>query len=140
MALIGTGQQRLVVVTPLLEGFSNLFASLLGGYLLGVIGVAFGTLVVALVGVGGNFAYNMQRTIGIDFTISDYLRDGLLRPAGCVIPVIVSGVVLRWGTSLIPKWLAMIPGLAVALVLVWHWGLVRSEREKLRWRRLAPQA
>ncbi len=55
MTLIGTGQQRLVTVTPLLEGVTNLGVSVLAAYFWGAIGVAVGTLVGGIVGVLGNF-------------------------------------------------------------------------------------
>jgi O-antigen/teichoic acid export membrane protein len=45
VVLIATGQQRLVTVTPLIEGASNLVASIAGGLLYGAIGVAVGTLI-----------------------------------------------------------------------------------------------
>src|SRR5581483_5205311 len=62
MALIASGQQKLVIVCPLLEGFSNLFASIIAGYLFGALGIAIGTLFGSVVGVGGNFLYNMRQT------------------------------------------------------------------------------
>lgn len=61
MTLVGAGQQRLATVTPLLEGFSNLLASIVAGYMFGAVGVAMGTLFGALVGVAGNFVYAANR-------------------------------------------------------------------------------
>lgn len=141
VALIGSGQQRLVVLTPLLEGFTNLFVSVVLGYLFGAIGVAFGTLVGSLVGVMSNFVYNMPRTIGLRFGISDYLRDGLLRPAICGLPFVAFAIVIRSSDSFvsITTGLSLIAMLAVTAFLVWRWGLVGSERKKLLARHFAPQ-
>jgi O-antigen/teichoic acid export membrane protein len=60
--LIGTGQQRLVIISPLLEGGSNLFFSILLGLKYGARGVAEGTLIGAVVGMMGHILYNVPRT------------------------------------------------------------------------------
>lgn len=141
MTLIGTGQQKLVTITPLLEGLCNLFASVIGGYLFGAMGVAIGTLVGSLAGIGGHFIYNMPRTSAIEFRISDYLRDGMLRPAICAIPLIACGIVFNGNVEFSPalKYLVLIATLTATPVLIWCWGLVGSERDKLRMWRLAVQ-
>jgi len=142
MSLIGSGQHRLVTITPLLEGFTNLIVSVIGGFLFGAVGVAVGTLVGSLAGVAGNFAYNMRRTVGVEFRVSDYLRDGLLRPVICAIPLIMSATLLEWSVDSAP--ITRVAGFTVTLTatafLVWNYGLVDPEREKLRFRRLASRA
>jgi O-antigen/teichoic acid export membrane protein len=60
--LIGTGRQRLVTVSPLLEGGSNLIASVVLGIRYGAIGVAEGTLIGAVIGLLGHVFYNIPRT------------------------------------------------------------------------------
>jgi len=124
-----------------LEGISNLLVSVVGGYLFGAIGVAVGTLIGALVGVGGNFLYNMRRTTGMVFRISDYLIDGLLRPGICALPLVI--YVTLMNLSNLPDTLVRHLFLAVVLLatgfLLWRWGLVDAERERLRSWRLALQ-
>jgi O-antigen/teichoic acid export membrane protein len=61
-AVAATGQQRLVITSPLLEGLSNLLASVMLGMKFGAIGVAMGTLIGAVVGMFGHIFYNMPRT------------------------------------------------------------------------------
>ena len=141
VTLIGTGQQRLAVVTAMLEGSANLLASLIAGYLLGAVGVALGTMLGSLVGVGGNFIYNMRRTVGIEFRISDYLVDGLLRPLVCALPFIALAVTFHRNESASPATIgiALIAASVTTAILFWHFGLVAREREKLRPERLAPQ-
>ena len=120
---------------------SNLIASVIGGLFLGAIGVALGTLVGGIVGVLGNFVYNMPRTIGINLRFVDYLRDGLLRPAVCALPVITFGSILGWSHwfSRLSSALGIVATLLVTAYLVWHWGLTGSERAKLSTGRLVPQ-
>lgn len=86
--LLGTGQQRLVIVGPLAEGLSNLVASVLLGWKLGAIGVAWGTLAGSLIGVGTNIFYNLPRTRGsIHLSGPMYLSRALALPSLCGIPV-----------------------------------------------------
>jgi O-antigen/teichoic acid export membrane protein len=141
MTLIGTGQQRLVIITPLLEGVSNLIVSVIAGYFLGATGVAIGTLVGAVVGVLGNFVYNMRRTTEIEFRIFEYVRDGLLRPLVCALPLILLAVTFRFSELSIPATNYVTIGAAVAatVFLLWRYGLVGSEREQLRIRHFAPE-
>jgi O-antigen/teichoic acid export membrane protein len=142
MTLIGTGQQRLVIVTPLMEGFSNLFASAVGGYLLGALGIAIGTFFGSLVGAGGILFYNMRRTVALEFRLTDYMRDGLFRPAICAVPAIALTVLLRQA-DLLSRTTAILACIATLMVtgfLVWRWGLVGTERERLLALRLVPQA
>jgi O-antigen/teichoic acid export membrane protein len=141
MALIGTGQQRLVRITPLLEGASNLIVSVIGGFFFGAVGVAIGTLLGALVGVGGNLFYNMRRTIEVKFRIADYVRDGLLRPLVCTLPVLAVALGFRFSSSFVPAvgYAAVGAAVVATVLLLWRCGLVGSERERLRTRHFAPE-
>lgn len=60
--LIATGEQQKTILTPILEASSNLLFSLVLGWQFGAIGVAFGTLIGALVAVSGHIIYNARRT------------------------------------------------------------------------------
>jgi len=134
IALIGSGQQRLMMVTPLMEGASNLFVSIIGGYLFGAVGIAFGTLFGSMVGVGGNFFYNMRRTTAIQFKIYDYLCEGLLRPVACAVPVVVCAVVVHrfsFASSLSVGVMLTLAPLST-LLWGWRWGLSGTERDTLR--------
>jgi len=141
ITLIGTGQQRLVIFTPLFEGVTNLFASLVGGLLYGAIGVAYGTLVGAVFGIAGNLVYNMPRTKEFDFHIVEYLKDGLLRPVACALPLIVCTLLLRSHQPAlrVARYAGFLVAVLVTLWVIWQYGLVASERDKLRSWRLAPE-
>jgi O-antigen/teichoic acid export membrane protein len=105
MLLIGTGQQRLVTISPLIEGGSNLLVSIVAGALFGAVGVAIGTLIGSVVGIAVNFVYNIPRTKTIAVDLLTYLTDGLLRPLVCTAPLFVV-LVLKW----------LIPGMRGAVV------------------------
>lgn len=141
VALLGSGQQRLVIVTPLMEGFTNLAASVVAGLLFGAVGVAWGTFVGAVVGIAGNFLYNMPRTTEFEFAVGNYVFDGLLRPCICCVPLIAAWAFLSH-TNTAPSivWATLAGGVLLTSVFVWKYGLVGTERNSLRMRYLAHQS
>ena len=89
--LIGTGQQRLIIVSPLMEGFTNLFFSIVLGMKYGGIGVAWGTLIGAVAAVLANICYNLPRTHStIRCSPFRYVFEGMILPAMCGIPVFLA--------------------------------------------------
>jgi O-antigen/teichoic acid export membrane protein len=131
--LMGTGQQRKVILSPLAEGVTNVLASVLGAWLLGAIGVAIGTLIGSFVSIGFHVLYNMPRTPGIAVQRRALIKQGLLRPLLCAGPC---GFVyiLQELTPPLPAGIVSV-FIASAIVgtgvLFWNYGLVGSERRKL---------
>jgi O-antigen/teichoic acid export membrane protein len=133
VAMIGSGEQRLVILTPILEGIVNLGCSLLAGYFLGALGVAIGTFTGAIVGLLGMLLYNMRRTTAIQLTVSEYVQNSLLRPCICVVPVLAVMVFLSIGIELHPliQHLLQASATCVSLFLLWTIGLMPHERRHL---------
>ena len=131
--LLGTGQQRKVIMSPLAEGVTNLLASVLGAYFLGAIGVAIGTLIGSFVGVGLHLFHNMPRTSAIAVDRSALVRQGLFRPLVCAAPLalLLLSNVMKPYTSLSAA--SFFLGLAIVSTgfLFWNFGLISSERRKL---------
>ncbi len=132
MLLIGTGQQRLVTVSPLIEGFSNLIVSVIAGALMGAVGVAVGTVVGSAVGIACNLVYNMPRSVTIAVSRFTYLKDGVFRPLACVMPF---AVLLACERRL--PFLPLGPAYSFAAAsmmsvwLIWCVGLLSPERARL---------
>jgi O-antigen/teichoic acid export membrane protein len=130
--LLGTGQQKKVILSPLAEGVTNLIASLVGAYYLGAIGVAIGTLIGSFVSIGFHLFYNMPRTVAIDIDRLQLIRDGLLRPLICGLPF-VAFFFLRLATPIPPDTQASLIATATfgAVLLLWKYGLLGPERQRL---------
>lgn len=127
--LVGTAQQRLVIISPLLEGFSNLIASLALGSMIGYTGVAIGTIVGAILSVGGHIIYNMPRTKGITYSRLEFIKDGLLRPLACFLPILLISPILNLiYLSLINAILLFTISVILILVIAWKFGLSIKER------------
>ena len=131
--LLGVGEQRKVVLSPLAEGVTNLLASILGAHLWGAIGVAIGTLIGAFVSVAFHILYNIPRTTAIAVDRSLLVKVGLLRPLLCAAPfgllLAVPFVQGHVQTQVLPLFLSV--ALIGTIYLLWNFGLVHSERRKL---------
>jgi O-antigen/teichoic acid export membrane protein len=86
--LLAVGEQRKVYLSPLLEGAANLVVSVGLAAVLGAIGVAWGTIVGAIVGVGVNFLYNFRRTMPPGFATGRYVLHTALEPLLAALPMI----------------------------------------------------
>jgi O-antigen/teichoic acid export membrane protein len=119
--LIGTDQQRLVVLTPIMEGVTNLLFSIGLGMKYGAIGVAWGTLIGAVAAVLANVCYNLPRVQhSIKCSRLRYVSKGLALPALCGVPVclVLPATVLfkSIGTDLItPAWLTSFCACAIVI-------------------------
>jgi O-antigen/teichoic acid export membrane protein len=88
------GQQHRMLISALGEAVVNLAASLLLVRWMGAVGVAAGTLAGALAGVGLHLLNSMPRTDAVQFSRSELLGKGILRPlalslpAACVFPLV----------------------------------------------------
>lgn len=133
MLLIGTGQQRLVTVSPLVEGFSNLLVSIILGALWGALGVALGTLVGSAVGILCNFTYNMPRSVRIAASRLSYFKNGYLRPLACISPFLLFYLLHKTFSVLtaVTETQLMLLALTASLVVTWRVGLSVEERRKV---------
>lgn len=114
--LIGTGQQKLVIVSPLLEGGTNLIFSIFLGLRYGAIGVAEGTLIGAVVGMLAHILYNMPRTRQeILVSIRAFVFSAIGIPALTAVPLALLAIRAWKGASTSP-WM-FISALGITLLL-----------------------
>ncbi len=131
--LLGMGEQRKVVLSPLAEGVTNLLASVLLASFFGAIGVAIGTLVGSFVSVSFHVLHNMPRTTGIDIDRSLLVKDGILRPFICAVPfsMLLFLRVVSPNMSAGSTWLLSCLAVIVTGCLLWKFGLIGSERRRI---------
>jgi O-antigen/teichoic acid export membrane protein len=86
--LIGTARQRYVVITPVLEGVTNIVVGVTLCVHYGAIGVAVGTVAGGLVGIVANFIYNMPRTLPGGATVLDVFQSTIVQPFIYCAPII----------------------------------------------------
>jgi O-antigen/teichoic acid export membrane protein len=132
VAMIGTGEQRRIILVPLLEGATNLVISLFAGYYLGAVGVALGTLIGSFISLGGHLIYNIGRNTTIQLSAIQYLRTSILRPVFCSVPILILGTSWPRLTASLQPWLtgSLLTGACLLTGgLVWYIGLVPDERQ-----------
>jgi len=133
--LMGTNQQHLVVLSPLVEGVVNLVVSVIAAYFLGAIGVAIGTLFGAIISIGFHIFYNMPRTTRITCNRQRLILEGLSRPTICAIPgILVACFIMFWPElqyDFLLVFNLMIVTTAFVVVAFWQFGLISGERQRL---------
>jgi O-antigen/teichoic acid export membrane protein len=82
------GEQKLIIMSPLIEGAVNLVVSVLLVSYIGVIGVAIGTIVGGFISVGTHFMYNLPRTKSILVEKGRSLWEVIYKPLIITIPAV----------------------------------------------------
>ena len=115
--LVATGTQRFAIMPAGLEGFSNLALSLLGILWLGPIGVAWGTLAAAVLGLSCYIVYTIKKAEVLQFGRLEFVRECILRPVACFLPLVLS-TAFAWGRARgSGLWLVWTVSLVVSLLI-----------------------
>jgi O-antigen/teichoic acid export membrane protein len=124
----GAGQQDRMLVSPVAEGIVNLGCSVAGATLWGAVGVAWGTLVGAIVGVACHFVISMPRTDSMRFSRMVLSGEGILKPVACCLPILLLALwALRTATSGTQLAGTAVSELLAAIIL---WRIVFDPRER----------
>ena len=130
--LIGTAQQRLVILSPIAEGITNLIASMGLGYLLGPIGVAYGTLCGSVIGVVINVFHNMPRTSEVKFGLRQYFNDALLRPIAFTLPLLFCAALFKMHrVGSMTEVIMTAASIGLSATILWSLSLLPSEKVRL---------
>jgi O-antigen/teichoic acid export membrane protein len=130
--LIGTGEQRLVKKSPLIEGGVNLLFSISAAYMIGAYGVALGTIVGSVALWLMCIFDNMPRTNKIYFDRKRFINEALLYPIVSII--IPSGVVyivyntFSVSSSLVVMSIGSIFSLILFMISIFSIGMSKTDR------------
>lgn len=128
---LAVGEQKQIVLSPLIEGFVNLVVSMIMTAYYGVIGVAIGTTVGACVSVGMHFIYNLPRTHSINVVESKLLLYAVGRPLLSVVPAIIFWLVYQQiNLSLFLEILSLTVSISLGYLVLWNYAIFSTEREK----------
>jgi O-antigen/teichoic acid export membrane protein len=127
--LIGTGQQRIALLAPIVEGIVNLSSSIFFGLLIGAPGVAIGTIIGSIAGSLFTLGYNFPRTKWFVISKKDFIFLGLLRPIFGICPFLL----IFWALSFshfqqTQRLILYLFAVATSLLLTWHTTLSEKER------------
>jgi len=76
-------EQGLAIVSPIVEGVTNLTAGVIGGHWFGAKGVAAGMLIGSVVGILIHFVRDLRRITEIRISMKKVLCDGLVGRLSC---------------------------------------------------------
>jgi O-antigen/teichoic acid export membrane protein len=86
MIAMAVGEQKKIVLSPIIEGIINVTISILVTKQIGVIGVAIGTMIGGTISVVSHFLYNLPRTKSIYVPHVKYVFHAILKPLISVLP------------------------------------------------------
>jgi O-antigen/teichoic acid export membrane protein len=98
--LIATGQQSKGIQNAIAEALTNLVASIIGAALYGGIGVAWGTLIGAVVGILWIFFYTMPSAHDVPFSAWPFFKSTVALPVLCAGPAFLLLFIPRTMTPL----------------------------------------
>jgi O-antigen/teichoic acid export membrane protein len=130
---IATGQQRLLIITPFIEGIANLTLSIILVQLIGAKGAAIGTLISGFFSILLHLIYNIPRTTKILTKRRKLLNEGILRPILCLTPSTLIYILAKItpGLNLINEAFYTTLEGVILLTMIWFYGLEPSERKKI---------
>lgn len=88
IALVATAQQKHGIIGALAEGVANLVTSIIGAFLWGPIGVAWGTVFGSICGIIWLVLYTMRRAREIEIDRYEFTVETAFRPLACFTPVL----------------------------------------------------
>lgn len=118
--LLGTGEQKQVILGPITEGLTNLLASIALGWKFGAMGVAWGTLIGAVAGLLVAFLYSVSRTQAhIRVKCFDFFTQGVVAPSVILVPAVLLDLFTKFQlrTTVLDSSIVCVPSIALALVL-----------------------
>ncbi len=133
--LIGfsAGEQKHMLVSPIVEGVVNLAASIALVRVMGAAGVAVGTLIGAVVGIALHFFVSMNRAPSMSFRKNDLLWQGILRPAAWALaPAAVAAMAMLIIPSTPGRLLVVGLTFVILCALLWKVHLAPEERAAVR--------
>jgi O-antigen/teichoic acid export membrane protein len=129
---LAIGEQKQLILSPIVEGLVNITISTALTARYGVIGVAIGTLCGAFISVGMHFFYNLKRTHGINIKNKKPLLHAVAKPILLVLPATLFWCMYgQINLSFIVE-LGFLCGVSiVSYLLLWNYAIFTSERKKI---------
>lgn len=128
LIVLGNGRQRDGWIAAIGEGVINLTASIALAYRFGAIGVAMGTLIGAVFGLGLSVVCTMGfAQDAIPLSRREFMLRGLARPSACSVPLFAFLFFCKWN-PLVHGFLPSAAIILVSVILLWGVGLTSSDR------------
>jgi O-antigen/teichoic acid export membrane protein len=131
--VVGAGEQKLIMLSPLIEGVVNLSLSILLVNKIGVKGVAIGTIIGGLISVILHLFYNLPRTKCVDLSSPYPLLFAVGKPLVSVLPVILFYPLIHGMNGRQVNLLSLIPSTLTSLLtffILYFYVITNEERNQ----------
>jgi O-antigen/teichoic acid export membrane protein len=129
---LAVGEQRKIILSPVIEAIVNLTASVIFTAYYGVIGVAIGTLCGAFVSIGMHFMHNLPRTMSIEIKNSRLLLSAVFVPLASVGPsVVMMAAYASIFSSIYLEYIFLVVANVICWLLLWKYGVSFDEKTKI---------
>ncbi len=129
---LAIGEQKRLILSPIVEGVVNITISIILTARYGVIGVAVGTLCGAFVSVGMHFLYNLKRTKSINIENKKLLIYAVARPILSTLPATLLWLIYRQvDLSFTIEFIFLTGATIISYVLLWNCAVFTAERQKI---------
>jgi O-antigen/teichoic acid export membrane protein len=128
---LAIGEQKQILLSPLVEGLLNLSVSLILTAHIGILGVAIGTIFGSFAGIAMHFFYNLPRSKIIKLKDNNLLLYAIGRPLISVIPIllfVLTNVFFDLQIISIPLMLVFS---VISVIILWRIGIVEDEKNKI---------
>jgi O-antigen/teichoic acid export membrane protein len=128
LLLLATLQHKRVVLTPVIEGITNVAVAVWAGLRFGAVGVAYGVVVGAFVSQLLSYLINMPKTTELVGDREKLLGRGIGLPLLCFAPAILLAILVCFDAlPHVPSFISVLI-LVFCAVLSWKWALEPDER------------
>lgn len=127
---LAVGEQKKIILSPVVEGFVNMIISIILTAYYGVIGVAIGTLCGAFVSLGMHYYYNLDRTSSIKVSDRKRLVRALTKPILSALPAISSLAIHKYiYLSSFMEFIFLSTSMIASYILLWNHAIFTTERD-----------
>jgi O-antigen/teichoic acid export membrane protein len=133
MIMMAVGEQRLIMLSPLVEGVVNLVVSIILVQKIGVTGVAIGTVVGGFVSIAFHLFYNLPRTKNISLPSVYPLLSSVGKPLISIVPFILFLPLLYYFDKSNNIWLSSIVCFAIystAVAIIYITAITAEEKKQ----------
>jgi O-antigen/teichoic acid export membrane protein len=128
---LATGEQKQILLSPLIEGLLNLSVSLFLSSRIGVVGVAIGTIVGSSAGVVMHFFYNLPRSKSINLKSNILLLNAIGRLLISFSPMLLFMMINIFFNSQLISIFFLVISTTSSIALLWQIGLIENERSSI---------
>jgi O-antigen/teichoic acid export membrane protein len=127
---VAVGEQKQIILSPLVEGLVNLIISMVAAYFIGSVGVAIGTVCGGVASVLMHFLYNLPRSNMIVLKDKLVLIQAVIKPLRSVLPALIF-LGIQGHLQFLESVVLFLLSTSLSFTILWRDGLLSSEKNRV---------